>query len=38
LANTGELAGFEVSRRFYEIGSFAGISELQSYLAEEQNA
>ena len=38
LANTGELAGFEVSRRFYEIGSLAGISELQSYLAEERNA
>ena len=38
LANNGELAGFEVSRRFYEIGSFAGISELQSYLAEERNA
>src|SRR4029077_8062959 len=32
LANNGELAGFEVSRRFYEIGSFAGICELQSYL------
>ena len=38
LANNGELAGFEVSRRFYEIGSFAGISELQSYLAEERHA
>ena len=38
LANNGELAGFEVSRRFYEIGSLAGISELQSYLAEERNA
>jgi NDP-sugar pyrophosphorylase family protein len=38
LANNGELAGFEVSRRFYEIGSFAGISELQSYLTEERHA
>jgi NDP-sugar pyrophosphorylase family protein len=31
----GELAGFEVSQRFYEIGSFAGIEELSRYLAEQ---
>jgi NDP-sugar pyrophosphorylase family protein len=29
----GELAGFEVFERFYEIGSFAGIEELAGYLA-----
>jgi len=29
----GELAGMEVSQRFYETGSFAGIEELAGYLA-----
>ena len=29
----GQLAGFEVPARFYEIGSFAGIQELESYLS-----
>jgi NDP-sugar pyrophosphorylase family protein len=38
LASSGKLAGFEVFRRFYEIGSFAGISELRSYLTGEGNA
>jgi NDP-sugar pyrophosphorylase family protein len=40
LANTyrdllvrGELAGFEVTERFYEIGSTAGLRELSDYLA-----
>jgi NDP-sugar pyrophosphorylase family protein len=28
----GQLAGFEVPARFYEIGSFAGIQELEQYL------
>jgi NDP-sugar pyrophosphorylase family protein len=38
LADSGNLAGFEVFRRFYEIGSFAGITELRSYLAGKGNA
>ncbi len=29
----GELAGYDVKRRFYETGSFAGIRELEEYLA-----
>jgi NDP-sugar pyrophosphorylase family protein len=29
----GELAGFEVTERFYEIGSVAGLEEVRSYLA-----
>jgi N-acetyl-alpha-D-muramate 1-phosphate uridylyltransferase len=29
LVKTGELAAFEVSERFYEIGSFAGLEELR---------
>jgi dTDP-glucose pyrophosphorylase len=29
----GELAGYDVRRRFYETGSFAGIRELEEYLA-----
>jgi hypothetical protein len=27
-----ELAGFEVKERFYEVGSWQGIRELQAYL------
>jgi N-acetyl-alpha-D-muramate 1-phosphate uridylyltransferase len=38
LADNGQLAGFEVFRRFYEIGSFVGITELRSYLAEKGDA
>jgi N-acetyl-alpha-D-muramate 1-phosphate uridylyltransferase len=38
LANSSKLAGFEAFRRFYEIGSFAGITELQSYLAGKADA
>jgi MurNAc alpha-1-phosphate uridylyltransferase len=29
----GELAGFEINERFYEIGSVAGLGELSDYLA-----
>ena len=29
----GELAGFEVKERFYEIGSVAGLEETRKYLA-----
>jgi NDP-sugar pyrophosphorylase family protein len=34
LLDAGELAAFEVTRRFYEIGSFTGIEELRSYLSQ----
>jgi NDP-sugar pyrophosphorylase family protein len=33
LLERGELAGFEVRERFYEIGSWAGIQELSFYLS-----
>ena len=29
----GELAGFEVTERFYEIGSVAGLEETRAHLA-----
>jgi NDP-sugar pyrophosphorylase family protein len=29
-----DLAGYEVRQRFYETGSFAGIRELEEYLAQ----
>jgi len=29
----GELAGFEVTERFYEIGSFTGLAETRKHLA-----
>jgi NDP-sugar pyrophosphorylase family protein len=32
LVATGELAGYEVSQRFYEIGSPAGLKELDALL------
>lgn len=32
LLSRGELAGFEVTQRFYEVGSFAGLEELCRYL------
>lgn len=35
LAARGELRAFEVSERFYEIGSPAGIAELEAHLARE---
>jgi len=31
-----ELAGFEVSRRFYEIGSHAGLAELEQFFSQQQ--
>jgi NDP-sugar pyrophosphorylase family protein len=34
LLDAGELAGFEASHRFYEIGSFSGIQELRAYLSQ----
>ncbi len=33
LLTRGELAAYEVSQRFYEIGSFAGLEEIRRYLA-----
>lgn len=33
LLKHGQLAAYEVSQRFYEIGSFAGLEELRLYLA-----
>jgi NDP-sugar pyrophosphorylase family protein len=32
LADSGELAGYEVSQRFYEIGSPGGFAEIDAYL------
>jgi NDP-sugar pyrophosphorylase family protein len=32
LAASGDLAAFEVSQRFYEVGSFAGLREFEHYL------
>ena len=32
LLTAGELAGFEVTERFYEVGSFDGIRDLETYL------
>ena len=34
LSLAGELAGFEVFERFYEIGSHQGIADTQAYLLE----
>jgi NDP-sugar pyrophosphorylase family protein len=34
LSDAGELAGFEVTQRFYEVGSPHGIAELQRHLGE----
>jgi len=33
LLERGELAGFEVVERFYEVGSWAGIQELSEHLS-----
>ena len=33
LLKSGQLAAYEVSQRFYEVGSFAGLEELRLYLA-----
>jgi hypothetical protein len=32
LSLTGELAGYEVFERFYEVGSHQGITDTQAYL------
>jgi hypothetical protein len=34
LSRSGELAGFEVTERFYEVGSQAGIADFSRYAAE----
>jgi MurNAc alpha-1-phosphate uridylyltransferase len=34
LLNKNQLAAFEITERFYEVGSFAGIEELEYYLAQ----
>jgi NDP-sugar pyrophosphorylase family protein len=33
LASLGQLAAYEVHQRFYEVGSFAGLAELETYFA-----
>jgi histidinol-phosphate phosphatase family protein len=38
LLQRGELAGYEVPERFYEIGSPSGIEELEAYLASPRRA
>ena len=37
LANIGDLVGYEVKERFYEVGSFTGIQELENYLSKIKN-
>lgn len=37
LINNNKLAGFEVKRRFYEIGSFSGIDEFKFFLKQKGN-
>lgn len=37
LSLTGELTGFEVSQRFYEIGSPEGIAETENYLSTKES-
>jgi NDP-sugar pyrophosphorylase family protein len=37
LAASGQLAGYEVTKRFYEIGTLQGIEETQSYLRGSEN-
>jgi N-acetyl-alpha-D-muramate 1-phosphate uridylyltransferase len=34
----GDLAGYEVTQRFYEIGSQAGLEDLRQYLASKSTA
>ena len=36
LLERGELAGYEVTQRFFEIGSFSGLQELRAHLATQQ--
>jgi hypothetical protein len=33
LANRGQLAAHEVHHRFYEVGSFSGLADLEAHLA-----
>jgi MurNAc alpha-1-phosphate uridylyltransferase len=35
LLDQGELAAYEVSERFYEIGTFGGLEEMRHYIAEQ---
>jgi NDP-sugar pyrophosphorylase family protein len=37
LVKRGELAGFEVTQRFYEVGSLAGLEETNAYLTNKSN-
>ena len=37
LSKRGELAGFEVNQRFYEIGSLQGIAEAEQFLSQHNN-
>jgi len=37
LLAAGDLAGYEVGQRFYEIGSFAGLEELSAHLAHQRD-
>jgi N-acetyl-alpha-D-muramate 1-phosphate uridylyltransferase len=37
LVTQGQLAGYEVHERFYEIGSFSGLEETRTHLAGEQS-
>lgn len=36
LVGEGEMIGYEVTQRFYEIGSLAGLKEMEDYLRSEQ--
>ena len=38
LLKRGELAAYEASQRFYEVGSFAGLEETRRYLAAQSSA
>ena len=37
LSLNGQLGGVEIKKRFYEIGSFQGISDIESYLKKTNN-
>jgi len=37
LASKGQILGFEVLNRFYEVGSFQGIQDLEAYLGGKEN-
>jgi NDP-sugar pyrophosphorylase family protein len=38
LSVEGKLAGFEVDERFYEVGSPAGLAELERHLADRRSS